>query len=327
MLFSSISICALLSVSNLAKDCSNGDAGEDCTQCKADFAIYNPTTEEDGVWEEEVVALTTLFDTFGWTWEEVSATDINNGKLGTGDNRQYRGLVAPGGYAYYRNKSVSSQGEEYLRQFINDGGNYLGFCAGSFWASNIVSWAETATGNSGEYNSLDDYKDYDYDLNLFNETAKGPFGWTTWNAGTNASLEEVNINTNNSTMNIIGLPLKTRFFYYGGPFFTNTSNYNDLEVWATAKKPDNVSDIAGTGNNEPTIIRFSQGLGHVILFSYHPDILINSLQDGVKLSQYINEDNIVWQTGEQSQEDINYDSWNIVHAALQLSANESVTKM
>lgn len=35
--------------------------GDECPQCQADFAIYNPDYEDDGVWEEEVAALADLF--------------------------------------------------------------------------------------------------------------------------------------------------------------------------------------------------------------------------------------------------------------------------
>ncbi|MBI1871340.1 MAG: hypothetical protein HYS07_09130 [Chlamydiae bacterium] len=90
-------------------------------------------------------------------------------------------------------------------------------------------------------------------------------------------------------------------------------------------KPEGTSINAGIGNGQPTIIHFTYGSGNVTLFSYHPDILIDSLTDEVVLREYVYEDQITWNTGNQTQDEINLYSWNIVHASLQLSANEKVT--
>lgn len=295
---------------------------------EADFALYDPEYENDGVWEEEVSALKTMFFAYGWSYKIIDNNDLNNGELGSGIMRKYKALIMPGGWASYREIAITPLGKNYIRDFISSGGNYVGFCAGAFWASDTVDWAQNSSGFNEEYNLESDYVAYNYKLDLFLGHAKGPFGWTPWNDGTTASLQKVKINTSNSTMRLLSLPDTTRFFYYGGPFFTNLSSLpTNYEVWANAIAPDSLPLEAMTGNNEPTVVKFTYNLGTVILFSYHPEVLIYSDVDNSKLSQYINEDSLEFDTGNQSIDDINLDSWNIVHAALQIANNESVTKL
>jgi len=294
----------------------------------ADFALYDPDYEDDGVWEEEVAALKAMFFNYNWSFKTIDHNDINNGELGDATNRRYKALIAPGGWAAYREVAVNNTGENNIRNFINSGGNYVGFCAGAYWASDIVDWAQTATGGGGTYNQESDYQNYDYHLDLLDASAKGPFGWTPWNSGDTASFQIAKINTANPTMNLIELPDTTRFFYYGGPFFTDFSSTPDnYEIWASAVVTGNNNPQANIGENEPTVIKFNYGTGNVILFSYHPEILIGSEADNIKLTQFVNEDSISWDVGNQTLDEINLQSWNIVHAALQIANNESVTKI
>lgn len=303
-------------------------AAEDCPQCVADFALYNPSYENDGVWEEEVKALKAMFKSYGWSYATITNKDINSGKLKSGADQNYRALIGPGGWAYYREIAINTSGEDSIRDFISAGGNYVGFCAGAYWMANTVLFADPATGGSGTYNQTSDYITYNdvYHVKLFSGAAQGPFGWFPWST-TNAVLDEVSINTDNSTMQKIKLPSTTRFFYAGGPFFTFTTKPTGYKVWAKAKMPNNVSSAASTGNKKPTVIKFKYNSGKVVLFSYHPEILINSSVDNVTLSDYYDEAALSWNTGNQTQDQINLDSWNIVHAALQVGTNESVTPL
>lgn len=297
----------------------------DCPQCTSDFALYDPALEDDGVWEEEVRVLLEMFRTFGWTWQVLDHTELNAGGLGRGDARRYRGLIVPGGFATARNRDVNSTGELGIRDFLSSGGNYVGFCAGSFWAASTVTWAQTATGGGGTYNQSSDYTAYAYDLKLFTGTAQGPYGWSPWNEGTNPSLEAVTLNTQSPTLQAIGMPSTSRFFYYGGPFFVPpTPLPTGYEVWAWAQAPSGLGTAALTGAGAPVIVHFQYGSGQVVLFSHHPEVLIGSEEDGVHLITYFDESDIGWDLGGMSWDRQRLDSWNIVHAALQLAKNQSV---
>lgn len=315
----------LLGLSSVRLDACS-EPSSDCPECVADFALYDPSYENDGVWEEEVIALESLFRTYGWTWERLGPAELNRLALGSGTSQKYRALVVPGGYAYARNREVDETGEAGIREFLSQGGGYVGFCAGSFWAATTVVWAENASGDGGLYNVSSDYAAYPYDLKLLPSAAQGPLGWTPWAGGTQASLEPVWLDVQLPTLQAAGVPEQTRFFYYGGPFFPSLDpTLSGLEIWARALAPADLPAEARTGEGEPTIIHFQVEAGSVVLFSYHPDILIDSAADGVVLTEYMDEAATAWDTGGLSQDEINLQSWNIVHAALQRVAGFEIT--
>lgn len=292
-------------------------AAKSCPSCVADFALYDPSYEDDGVWEEEITALKAMMDAYDWSYQIVDPSDLNSKILGSGDSRRFRALIAPGGYAYYRVIAVNPEGDAAIRGFVRSGGGYVGFCAGAYWAVDTVRWSQTGNGTI----------DYPYDLHLFRGVGQGPFGWMPWMNGTNANLDVAAINSATGVMQKIGMPPFTRFLYGGGPWFLPDESLPHYEVWARAAMPAGTLPSHSNGNGKPSVIRFSYGDGAVVLFSYHPDVLIHSNVDHVKLSVFYKEDQIRWITGNQSWPEINLNSWNIVHAAFQTAINEPVTRL
>ncbi len=299
-----------------------------CPSCVADFAIYDTAYEDDGVWDEEVTAIKALLTRYGWTYQTVEPARINAGYLGTGASRRFRALIEPGGWAYSRSVVVTPVGEQRIREFVASGGGYVGLCAGAYYATAVVRWAQTASGGSGSYTTAADYTDYPYSLGLLSGIAQGPLGWAPWNDGKNPRLELATIDTANPTMAAIGMIATTRFFYAGGPFFTGMDPLPPgVEVWARAAMPAGTPSAASIGDGEPTIVRFLYGQGSVVLFSYHPTILVRSLVDNVTLSMYYDETTVPWDTGDQTWDEINFHSWNVVHAALQFAAGQTPTRI
>src|SRR5687767_3148080 len=90
-----------------------------CPSCVADFALYDPGTADDGVWDEDVVALQSIFDAYGFTWRRVDAAAIARGALGSGKGRRFRAIVEPGGWAYTRDASLGFAGATRLRSLVN----------------------------------------------------------------------------------------------------------------------------------------------------------------------------------------------------------------
>ncbi len=303
--------------STTVADDSEGEPAKlaECPSCVADFALYDPDYEDDGVWEEEVTALVSMFDRFGWSYQRVGAEEIKAGGLGAGDSRRFRGLIAPGGFAWWRNRIVTPAGEDAIHAFVESGGNFVGFCAGAYWAADTVVFAE------GDR----DYQSYDYDLALWPGTTKGPLAWMPWNGGTNVDLVAVAVDTSNPTMAAIGAAGEVRLFYGGGPWFIADNPPDGLEVWARAVAPAGSS--ATDGDGEATIVRYHVGAGNVILFAYHPEILIDSDVDGVELQVPYAEQQIAWDTGGLSMDVVNLQSWNIAHAALQIAVDEDPTPL
>ena len=289
-------------------------AADPCPHCVADFALYDPSYEDDGVWEEDVTALESIFRAYGFTWRKVDAAALARGALGSGKNRRFRALVEPGGWAYTRDASLGAAGVAKVRSFISSGGAYVGFCAGAWAAVSTARW---------DYYGYGWYQSYPYNLRLFDGSGNGPFGWMPWLDGTNADLVEAAVDTDNPTMRAIGMPAQTRFLYGGGPWFEPSKPLPGWEVWAHAVAPQGAASRVGDG--KPTIVRFGYGKGTVILFAYHPEVLIGSDADGVVMSYPYDESAIAWDAGELSLDRIALDSWNVAHAALQIAAGRPVT--
>jgi glutamine amidotransferase-like uncharacterized protein len=287
-----------------------------CPSCVADFALYDPGTADDGVWDEDVVALQSIFNAYGFTWRKVDAAAIARGALGSGKGRRFRAIVEPGGWAYTRDASLGFAGVSRLRSFVSSGGAYVGFCAGAWAAVSLARW---------DYYGNGWFQSYPYNLRLFNGAGVGPLGWIPWNDGTNANFAEATIDTTNATMRAAAMPARTRFLYGGGPWFEPSGRPPGWEVWARAVAPAGALSRAGDG--KPTIVRHGYGKGTVILFAYHPEILVGSDLDGVVLTGVYDEATIDWDTGSQSFEEIALDSWNVVHAALQVAAGRPVTPL
>ncbi len=286
-----------------------------CPVCVADVAIYDESWEDDGVWEEEVTALQHLAASYAWSTRLVSASQIAAGELGVGASRRYRMFAAPGGFAATRAWALTPVGDQALRDFVQSGGGFVGFCAGAYWAADTVSFSARGSGRPQRYNAAGDYRSYPYDVGLFPGTAKGPFGWEPWSGGTRLNYQQVRINRASADMRAAAMPARTRLLYGGGPFFQPSRTPPDWQVWATAVAPAGTRARAATGRNAATVARFRYGSGTVVLFAYHPAILVHSRADGVWLRQYYQESKIRWNRGGQSFARINADSRNIVHAA------------
>jgi len=75
-------VLPLVSLMPLTLQQCGGDSDDGCPACVADFALYDPGYEDDGVWEEEVTALEAMFETYGWSYGAIGPQDLNVGTLG-----------------------------------------------------------------------------------------------------------------------------------------------------------------------------------------------------------------------------------------------------
>ena len=245
----------------------------------AHIAIYDPglTQKEDGVWKVEVTELKEFLDRSLWTYRVIGFEEINAGALGVGSSKNYDVLIMPGGYSVPRLSHLYPQGQLNIENFINSGGSYLGFCAGAFYATQHVVWAE----DEGDYKSFNNYGS----PNIFPGRISGPFGWTPWKiqgVRTPATgLVDVRMNLDVEVLQKNEIAPIVKLFYFGGPFFELPSNFPEVKVWGYATAPEEPSKST-YGANQPTIVEFPRGKGRTILFSYHP---VMSGSDGKKLLQ------------------------------------------
>lgn len=99
----------------------------------ADVAVY----DDRGCWEPSTTASENMFRWMGYSVTRISARYINNADLSG-----FRLICVPGGNMTNYAEDISPAGKEKMRQFVADGGGYIGLCAGSHFAAERVLWSD-----------------------------------------------------------------------------------------------------------------------------------------------------------------------------------------
>jgi len=207
-----------------------------------DIAIYYGP----GAWLDGIVAFEKFCEWKGLSYSRVTPLRINSAELFP----EFTGIYFPGGDAYGYKLSVNNSGLDHIRNLINQGGFYIGVCAGSYFACDSIEW------EGGEY---------DYPLDLFNGWARGaidaiaPWADYTMTEISFNPLEPVNYYSE-ATATVL---------YYGGPVYE--------------PKPGQITDTLATWNswgNLPAIVSFLYGSGRVLFIGPHPEIEEDDDRDG-----------------------------------------------
>lgn len=106
-----------------------------------------------GVWPLGARSIVSSLEAAGVTCEVLDWSRLLNGNL-----ERYDALIVPGGFSWFEKLSAGKNGEDAIRDYVSNGGSYLGICAGAYFASKDVHW------EGGKY---------PYDLQLFDGIAEG----------------------------------------------------------------------------------------------------------------------------------------------------------
>jgi len=225
-------------------------------QMVADVLIYTGP----GTWSDGVTAFENFLEFKDLTWHECDDTYLENNNLVD----LYSTIHFPGGRSSQYNAEINEEGLQHIRDFVANGGGYLGICAGSSFACDRVIWQEET---------------YDYPLKLFYGVGYGPIEkivpWPTY------TITSITMNTANPINQYE--PLKENIMYYGGD-----SYYPDEEQ---------EMHIIGTYdlyNNDPAAINFQYGQGRVVLFGPHPEIEEDSARDEVSFPDHLEDLGTDW---------------------------------
>jgi len=199
-----------------------------------------------GSWQDGITAFEHFCTYKGLTYQEQSYIYINNNDL----RSKYDAIYFPGGDAYQYNKRINSAGDANIRNFVNNGGGYIGICAGAYFACDRILWE----GGWQNY-ALDLFAGYGYGaIDPIIPWSGYTMTWTTMNPANPLCQWE---------------PAKEYQLYYGGPAF-----YPD------AGQSMNVMATWDSYNNTPAMINYSYGSGRVVLCGPHPEIEEDDTRDG-----------------------------------------------
>ncbi|MBE9569966.1 hypothetical protein KAX97_15045 [candidate division WOR-3 bacterium] len=181
-------------------------------------------------------------------------------------------IVFPGGYATtYTEFYASDTGDAVrnaIRDFISNGGAYMGLCAGAYFAADVVVWP----GPGGKPTR------YEYYLDLLMGDAVGPLDDISDYpddpyALTTVRMVDPDFSWNGTTYTI---------GYLWGPYFTGTEGGPlPPEVDVVGRYDYEVGGQPGKYDGKPAMIKFLFGNGRVFLSGPHPeyeesDVLSNS---------------------------------------------------
>jgi len=214
-----------------------------------------------GAWEDGIRALEQFLDWKGVSHERLTAEQINTQTL----TDEYVSICFPGGYALYYKLAITASGIQNIRDLVSNGGSYIGFCAGAFFACDSVNWEEDGL--------------FDYPLDLYQGIGYGAIdAIVPWDGHTMTTINLQPLHPINTFE-----PASEKMLYYGGPWFKSHQGVR--------------ADTVGTyeaSYNFPAIISTGYGEGRVLLIGTHPEIEEDSDRDSVTFAQELDDAGSDW---------------------------------
>lgn len=194
------------------------------------------------------VSVNELLQVFENHEDEVDVRRITPEQIASGDLTDVDVLIHPGGSGSKQGKALGEEGRERVRNFVDDGGSYLGICAGGYLATNYYSWS----------------------LNLIDAKVVDRAHWA---RGTGM----VQLQLSPSGCSLFSQDADEVEIYYGqGPLLgrhewddPDVPDYESLAIYKTeiAEKGAPNGVMPGTS----AIVRTNYGQGRVFCFSPHPE--------------------------------------------------------
>lgn len=153
-------------------------------------------------------------------------------------------LVMPGGADLPYVAKLNGAGNNIIKTYVENGGTYLGICAGAYYSSSFVEFDK-----SGMFEVLGERQ-----LKFFPGKSIGPI-LAKYSYLTNSGARSAEIETN-----ITGLE-SFKVYYNGGGYFEKPEDHLNIEIIARYKE-----------NNLASIIKTNYGQGKVILSGVHFEV-------------------------------------------------------
>lgn len=198
---------------------------------------------DNGVWDACRTGTQSLLSEMNCNYIILTKDSILNGNL-----NRYNLLIMPGGDMWEYRDYLTSTGMDNIKEFISNGGGYIGICGGAYFAADKVVWRGWAD-EPRKYITMKG-------LNLFSGTADGPvedFAPSYEDAQCKIKISDKTHPVCNNVTDII------RPYYSFGPKFILTDS-------------SNISIIGNTINGDNiVIIAFPYNHGKVFITSPHPE--------------------------------------------------------
>jgi glutamine amidotransferase-like uncharacterized protein len=211
----------------------------------------------DGASEISITAARNMFQWMGYSVSLVQGETFDNGI------NHFRLLCFPGGDMYQYAQSISSEGKKNIRDFIRNGGGYIGICGGAYFASQRVIWQGAELPMTP--------------LGLFSGTAQGPIDAIA--PYPNCTMCRVIIVDQLHPITQSSQDSEWILYCYG-PAFIPSLPVDILARYET--------------ENQPAMLAFDYDMGRVFLIGLHPEIEEDSDRDGVTFGDSFDDQGSDW---------------------------------
>lgn len=163
-------------------------------------------------------------------------------------------LVFPGGSGSKQGKALGEHGRQNVRGFINDGGGYLGICAGAYLSSSHYDWSLHLM-NTACFNTM--------------VKIEGKGKKSMWYRGGPADLE---VELLPGAADLLGLDGTQTVRYHNGPILSEGQDADapGYEILAWFREENGMYEAQkGTMINTPAVVRSRFGEGTVLAISPH----------------------------------------------------------
>ncbi len=186
-----------------------------------------------GSWPENITIIENFLDYYGFSWSVFDEEDAVNLNL----IEEFDTIWLAGGFSAEYKYYIKDHSN--IKNFINEGGLFIGTCAGAYYAADVLRWKGT---------------DYEYPLKLFKGKGIGPMsGLIGWGETSTLKLEGEHPAN-------LGFKPERNIYYFDGPYF---KPYDEEAVTVLARY---------TVNDQPAVIIGDSGAGHYLLMGPHPEI-------------------------------------------------------
>jgi len=213
----------------------------------------------DGAYFRSIKAAMRMFLWMGAEPQRITPREIIDGKL-----KSFDVLYMTGGWAVPYIRDLKNGGTSKIREFVQQGGAYIGTCAGAFFAADYIYW---------------EGKRYEYPLDLFPGAARGPIpelaSWPGF------KLCRINLSPTPHAITK-GEPDSMMSLYYGAPWFEVPPGFKaDILAYY---------DI----NHQPAMLAYEFGLGRVFLTGVHTEFEEGSDRDNVRWDNDMHDPESEW---------------------------------
>jgi glutamine amidotransferase-like uncharacterized protein len=214
-----------------------------------------------GVWDDSATATKSMLH-----WMGYSPYLIDAGLIERGDLAHYDLLFIPGSDMFKIAEDISDAGKENIREFIRNGGGYVGVCGGAYFAGKRIVW--------GGKEMTDDPL-----LEIFDGTCVGVIDQIAQYPKYDMCTVEISDKEHPITT---GIGETIRLLYYWGPLLL----------------PDAGSDVAVLGryqvNDRAAMVAFEYGLGRVFLIGPIAEIEEDDERDGTDFGDAFDDEGSDW---------------------------------